>query len=112
MASSAPSVDDGYLFPLPEAKAPKPGSLAALRDEFRRFRAISLEEGGLITQSQAARYLGVHPARVLALVRKGTLRAFRFPEIGMIGVSASDVQRRMKAKADGTLPRGRPKGKG
>jgi hypothetical protein len=62
---------------MPEPIAAKPGSNAWKVVEFRRFQALSAEEGGLTSPRIAAFVLGVSSQRIHQLLDAGHLRGFK-----------------------------------
>lgn len=69
----------------------------------KRFLGISADEGGLLTPAQAAIVLGISNQRVLQLIEKGSLRAYRC--FGRDMIPARELEARQTTKP----PVGRPR---
>lgn len=61
---------------MPEPKAPKPGSMAAIKHELRLYKTLVAEEGGLVPPSVGADVLGVGRSCVDDLTKRGKLSLF------------------------------------
>lgn len=89
---------------MPEPKAPKAGTLAALKHEWTLFRKLTIEHEGLIQPFVAAVVLGVSRARVHQLMAHGQLEVFEL--FGKPYLSARSVdERRDSELSKGGRPR-------
>ena len=81
----------------------------ALRD-FRRYLTDCGVEGGILSQSHAARVVGVSSSAVSSAIAQGRLERFDYPEMGMTGVSAIQVKAYARERKQGPTGGGNPKG--
>jgi len=81
----------------------------ALRD-LRRFIRDSGNEGGIISQANASRILGISTQGITSAMAQGRLERFDYSSMGMIGVSVNQVKAYARERKQGPLGAGNLKG--